>query len=209
MEPEIVSEPFYARYWAAEAPPDHDPYTGRRVERFVALAPRRGRVLDAGCGAGAAAALLRRAGFEVIGLDVSERAAERARAGCPGMVVEVASFDDRLPFPDRSFSSIYCGDVVEHVYDVQTMANELARVLEPGGLLFMSTPYHGLAKNLVVALVDFDGHFDPEGPHVRFFSERTLRRLLERAGFVVEGFDHFGRSWPLWANMAAIARKPS
>ncbi len=124
------------------------------------------------------------------------------------MPLHVASFDAPLPFPDGSFSAIYSGDVVEHVYDVRSMASELARVLEPGGLLFMSTPYHGLLKNVVLSVFAFDRHFDPEGPHVRFFSERTLRNLLSGAGLTVERFEHFGRRWPLWANMAAVARRP-
>jgi hypothetical protein len=81
------------------------------------------------------------------------------------------------------------------------------RVLTAGGLLFLSTPYHGLVKNFAVALFGFERHFDPVGPHIRFFTRRSLARALADAGLRVEGFRGLGRTWPVWMNMVVWARK--
>jgi len=202
-----LSQAFYEEYWSGEAPPDTDPYTAPRVRRFLELVPAHARVLDAGCGAGGALQLLALGNLALTGIDVSARAIERARQLCPQADLRVASFDAELPFPDATFDAVYSGDVIEHVYDVRRMAKELHRVLRPDGLLFLSTPYHGFLKNLVLVTTAFDRHFDPEGPHIRFFSDGALRRLLERQGFSVERVEHLGRTWPLWANSVAIAHR--
>ena len=54
---------------------------------------------------------------------------------------------------------------------------EVRRVLCWGGRLLVTTPWHG---RIVVAT---DAHFDPRADHLRFFSARTLRAVLEDAGF--------------------------
>jgi hypothetical protein len=46
-----------------------------------------------------------------------------------------------------------------------------------------------------------------EGPHVRFFSDKALRKLLAEAGFEVETILHFGRFRPVWENSFIWARK--
>jgi hypothetical protein len=47
----------------------------------------------------------------------------------------------------------------------------------------LTTPYHGFAKNLLIAAVAFDEHYNPDLSHIRFFTRRTLARSLRRAGF--------------------------
>jgi 2-polyprenyl-6-hydroxyphenyl methylase/3-demethylubiquinone-9 3-methyltransferase len=71
--------------------------------------------------------------------------------------------------------------------------------LRPGGLFALTTPYHGLVKNVALALHGFDRHFAIEGDHIRFFSDRALTRLAESTGFTVCGIRHFGRFAPVWA----------
>jgi len=196
---------YYDTYWSNYGPTD--PFTAKRVARFLSEIPKGARVLDAGCGRGDALKLIRAGGVDASGVDISATGIELAKAACPTAVLKVASFEEGLPFVDGSFDAIYSGDVIEHVYDTGQMARELQRVLRPGGLLFISTPYHGFAKNLVLSVLSFDHHFDPQGPHVRFFSDRTLRQLLQGSGFNEIRTWHLGRFWPFWANLVAIAHR--
>jgi hypothetical protein len=71
----------------------------------------------------------------------------------------------------------------------------------------LTTPYHGRAKNVALALLCFDKHFAVNGDHIRFYTDAALRSSLERAGFVVERVRHFGRFWPLSAGVFVSARK--
>jgi hypothetical protein len=58
-------------------------------------------------------------------------------------------------------------------------------VLRSGGTLVLSTPAHDRLGVLVLALSArrFDEHFDPRSDHVRFYTRRTLGRLLADFGF--------------------------
>jgi 2-polyprenyl-3-methyl-5-hydroxy-6-metoxy-1,4-benzoquinol methylase len=102
---------------------------------------------------------------------------------------------------------VYSAEVIEHLLDPETTVRECNRILKPSGILFLTTPYHGLIKNLVLAAASFDRHFDPTGAHVRFFTENSLRALLVRNGFGVDRFFYLGRFWPFWMDMAVYARK--
>jgi hypothetical protein len=78
--------------------------------------------------------------------------------------------------------------------------------LRPGGALAVSTPFHGRTKAVAIGLLAFERHFDPDGDHVRFFTDRTLRRMLLETGFDDVEVVHLGRFAPLWANTWAWAR---
>lgn len=206
---------YYERYWNADEPiPEDDPTTPEResllLESLAALRngnDNRLRVLDAGCGSGWFLERLDRAGFEAHGVDLSSTAAAEARKRCPAAQVQAASLEERLPFPDGHFDAIWSTEVIEHVFDPKAFLEELNRVLRPGGLLVLTTPYHGLAKNLAIAVAGFDRHFDPVGPHIRFFTIPSMYRLLAETGFKSPAWRGIGRFWPLYKSMFVTARK--
>ncbi|MFX7844634.1 methyltransferase domain-containing protein, partial [Acinetobacter baumannii] len=92
-------------------------------------------------------------------------------------------------------------EVVEHLYDPRELARYAFAALRPGGVLLMSTPYHGYVKNLMLSVFNrWDRHLDPHwhGGHIKFWSRATLARLLREAGFSVEAFAGVGRVPYLW-----------
>ena len=135
------------------------------------------RVLDLGCGDGAFAAALLDAGCAVVMADVAEEALRRARARAPGADAVKLAEGQPLPFAEDAFDVVWAGEVLEHVADVVGLLAEVRRVLRWDGRLLVTTPWHG---RVVVAS---DAHFDPRTDHLRFFSARTLRAVLEDAGF--------------------------
>jgi SAM-dependent methyltransferase len=201
---------YYERYWSASegAPPDTDPLTESRVKLFLRYSEgRRGTLLDAGCGGGRAMSLLADAGYQVTGIDISLGALGKARARSLQAIVVAGVVDSALPFADCSFDAVLSCEVIEHLLDVPGFLSELNRVLRPGGSMFLSTPYHGLMKNLVLSSLCFEKHFDPEGAHIRFFTPKSLSRTVERSGFRLKRFSFLGRFWPLWMNMLISAEK--
>lgn len=93
-------------------------------------------VLDAACGDGR---LARVRGSNTIGLDFLERLASRSRRFTGGAPVGVADVH-ALPIRGRSFGFVTCFEVLEHLDDPEMAVAEFARVLRPGGRLFLSVP---------------------------------------------------------------------
>ena len=200
---------FYERYWKGREGPLGDfalkwPRLARSVPRERGIT-----ILDFGCGDGTLIGEMKKLnpGARFVGLDVSASALGVARARHPDVVFHHIQDGDPFPIPDGSVDFLFTSEVIEHVYDTENAAREVARVLRPGGTLLLTTPYHGFLKNLAIVLFGFDRHFDPTGPHVRFFSKRSLSRLLERQGMWVVGYDYYGRVYPFSHSIVVHARK--
>src|SRR6266851_833012 len=106
----------------------------RLVDAFVRLSGLKpgARVADLGCGSGAFTHLLRRAGYDCVGLDISAKLVELGRRKYPD--IEFLEGDvEQLPFPDASLDGILLSGVVHHLPDPSRCAAEVCRVLRPGG----------------------------------------------------------------------------
>jgi 2-polyprenyl-6-hydroxyphenyl methylase/3-demethylubiquinone-9 3-methyltransferase len=202
---------YYEGYWQREKPSfDVDPLAYRRLELLRAtLGDAKVRALDAGCGHGDFVAALAEDGHDVLGLELSETAIDLARAAHPGCDFVPHSAED-LPWPVEagSFDAVWSFEVVEHLLEPRRLFEGAFQALGPGGTFCVTTPFHGRAKNLVLALHGFDRHFAVEGDHIRFFSDAALARLAESTGFRVGGIRHFGRLAPVWAGVYMWAVKP-
>jgi SAM-dependent methyltransferase len=180
---------YFDRIWAA-VPEGAEPerFTVRR-DYLLANVVAGDRVLDVGCGEGAFTAALAAAGALAVGVDVAAEPLRRARARHPALdfrlVAAEPAGDRRLPFPHSAFDAVWAGELLEHLHDPPTLLDEVRRVLRAGGRLLVSTPDHplGLRLRLAASPRAFEAHFDPRSDHVRFFTARTLRLLLEDAGF--------------------------
>jgi 2-polyprenyl-3-methyl-5-hydroxy-6-metoxy-1,4-benzoquinol methylase len=165
------------------------------------------RILDFGCGMGMATRLLVDAGHTVVGVDVSESGIRLAARQVPAAAFASIDSECRLPFRAGAFDVCYCSEVIEHLLDVAGFVREVHRVLAAGGQFLVSTPYHGWLKNLALVTLNFEGHFDVTGQHIRFFTPTSLTTTLQAGGFRVDRLTGLGRLWPLWEAMFAHAHR--
>ena len=145
----------------------------------------RGTLLDVGCYDGQFISQVVE-GDTVVGLDVSHSALRQAAAR--GVRAVRGQVEARLPFAPNSFATVVAAEVIEHVFDTQAVLVELARVLEPGGWLALTTPNLVALSGRVQLLlgrsphnVEFDASPATSG-HIRYFTFDTLELLLNRAG---------------------------
>lgn len=180
-------------------------------EIFLANLKSGSRIMDIGCGNGAIAAMLLDQGFSVTGIDTSKSGIHVAEKAYPEVRFAERSAYDDLAGEFGEFDAVLSLEVVEHCYWPRKFARSLFALLRPGGVAVISTPFHGYWKNLALALTGkFDAHWSPlwDGGHIKFWSEKTLRALLEETGFVEIAFRRVGRTPALAKSMIAISRKP-
>ena len=138
-----------------------------------------GRVLDVGCNAGELLQLFHNLGWEVAGVEISPGPAALARTRL-GATIWQGAVEDVLP-EKECFGLVTLTHVLEHLLEPQSVLERLREALG-NGVLLVEVPnaedrlikiWRGLYRQLC------------PGDHVSFFSESSLRTLLQRAGFDV------------------------
>ncbi len=183
---------------------------GPVIAELIAV-PQIKSVFDLGCGNGAFANTLAARGYRVVGIDASESGIAQGKATNSSAQFEVASAYDDLSLRFGKFDCVVSLEVVEHLYSPQLFSQCVFDLLVPGGVAVISTPYHGYLKNLTLALSGkMDAHFTAlwEHGHIKFWSIKTLTRLLSEKGLVVDRFRFAGRFRYLAKSMVAVAHRP-
>jgi ubiquinone/menaquinone biosynthesis C-methylase UbiE len=100
------------------------------------------RVLDLASGEGFGAATLAESASGVIGLDVDQLTVEHSTLNyrAPNLEFRVGDAQDLSSFDAGSFGAVVALEMIEHVADQERVLGEIARVLDPNGVLIMSTP---------------------------------------------------------------------
>ncbi|MEW6220224.1 MAG: class I SAM-dependent methyltransferase [Thermodesulfobacteriota bacterium] len=158
------------------------------LARLAGHQPRRGRLLDIGCGPGIFLAMAREAGWQVQGVDVSAFAARYARERF-GIPVRVGADLTTVALPAGSFAAITLWDALEHFLDPLTQLRAAANLLAEGGILMLDVPNEAsllriLARGFYLAsggLFTYPVRKLYHGFHVHYFDARALTGLLERA----------------------------
>lgn len=155
------------------------------VHRFMETLPKEIKVLEVGCGLGTDAAVMAEAGFAVTATDISTGMIAQAKRRYAGLDIDFrggVSMTDLSDFADRSFGALVANFSLIHVpkQDALTSLSEFARVLQPGGELFL-----GLQEGQ-----SQEGAFPAPFDHSRsvflnIFSPDEIIELLNKAGFAV------------------------
>jgi SAM-dependent methyltransferase len=154
--------------------------------------PETGRALDFGCGDGTITQVVRQAlppGWTVYGIDISTAAIERAREHYPDCVFLLA--EDRVP-DDKAFDILFTHHVLEHVYNLAVIVEELENYMRPTCMMLHILPC-GNAGSLEqqICLMRKDGinpslgnrFFFEEPGHIRRLNTEQMRDLFSAKGF--------------------------
>lgn len=154
--------------------------TSRRLLRHVdRVAPRRGRLLEVGCGHGLLLDEARRAGWTVRGLEPARAAREHAIS--LGLDVRDAVVEELDPAAEGLYDAVVMIDVVEHLEDPVATLRAAASLLTDGGALCIVTPDPSSATARLAG-----GRWWGYLPaHTFLLPRQTLRRVLRDQGLEV------------------------
>ncbi|WP_028467055.1 bifunctional 2-polyprenyl-6-hydroxyphenol methylase/3-demethylubiquinol 3-O-methyltransferase UbiG [Nisaea denitrificans] len=182
------------------------------------------KVLDIGCGGGLISEPLTRLGATVTGIDADARTIGTARLHAEQMGLEidyrVSLAEDLAAEMPGAFDAVIASEVIEHVADPALFAGSLAKLVRPGGAVFVTT-LNRTMKSLLFGkfAAEYVLRWVPAGTHDwrQFLTPEELGALLTEAGLVLAEktgirfdplSDSFERSSDLGINYAMLAVRP-
>ena len=175
---------------------------------------RPGRAIEIGFGAGVYLPSLAEAFGEVVATDLDQAHIDHARAIAAKYPNLHLMRDDVLDskLPEHSFSLVLCSEVIEHIPNSESVLAAMHRLLEPGGILLLSTPQRWSLMEMAAKIAFLPGIvnlvrriygeavFDME--HINSMTAREAERQLNRAGFRICERYKSGMYIPLVAEFA-------
>lgn len=173
------------------------------------------KILDVGCGDGTLLYKLDQEGYrESYGFDIWEPNLNIAKENFSTIYNKLFIHNlyepELLPNFPKKYKLITSQEVIEHLFSPSIYLRNIHSWLEDNGYLIITTPYHGYIKNLFIAILNkSDFHFDPlgEGGHIKFYSQKSLVKVLAQNGFKVIKFNYCRRIPYLWRLMVVLAQK--
>lgn len=145
-----------------------------------------GKLLDVGCGTGAFLNVMKKEGWEVLGVEPDEEARELARKLYRLTVFEASQLDQ---LPSGNFDAITLWHVLEHVHDLHAYVEQLKSLLKPTGKLFIAVPnYQSLDAQIYRR--DWAAYDVPR--HLYHFTPQAMDVLMKEHGLTIKA------KQPMW-----------
>jgi 2-polyprenyl-6-hydroxyphenyl methylase/3-demethylubiquinone-9 3-methyltransferase len=187
------SENTFAALLKNVANPWRIPYFQRTLAHELKIDPKGKRALDVGCGGGILAEEFAGIGLHVTGIDPSNNSLEVARAHARQGGLEIdyrTGHGGDLPFENEAFEVVFCCDVLDHVYNWDTVIGEVARVLKHGGVFFFDTINRTAFSKIVFIKLAQEWKFTRFFPPNLHAWEMFIRPDELKASFERHGLQH-------------------
>ena len=160
-----------------------------RILKLLDDRPRGGRVLETGTAEGYLGRAMKELGFaHLTGIEADPAYAEIARPFYSEMIH--SDLESWRATPSAGpFDLILCADVLEHLKDPWSTLGKLRNLLAADGRLIISIPNSGhwwMRLNVLIGRFPLEDRGLFDRGHVRFFTWKTLRQMVEQAGLRVE-----------------------
>ena len=172
-------------------------------------------VLDVGCGNGLISMSLGKAGHNVFGIDISEKAIEKAneKNNLPNVKFEVAGAE-QLSAAETKYDAVICSEVLEHLNEPSSLLKYIYKSMKDEGILIVTVPNgKGPRETLITkpviamqkkdnwvwafvkkikAMLGYKGttlQSDADDlTHIQFFTIKSLKKLAEQNAFTIKKF---------------------
>jgi methionine biosynthesis protein MetW len=189
----VAKSDFYAKGYYSGLAPEPRFEAVLRIARTLKCE----RLLDIGCGDGTFTVLLKETvkAREAVGIEIAPEAVSIAkRKGIEAYQVDIDG--NTLPFESGGFDVVYCGEIIEHIFNPDLLMDEVRRVMKAGGSAIFTTPNLAGWPNRLALLLGYQPYPTAASPehegvgklimkgdegqwgHIRVFTLRALKELL-------------------------------
>jgi predicted TPR repeat methyltransferase len=155
------------------------------IDLIARYAPRGGTLLDLGASAGHLGAAVRGQFSRTLGFEYELECIDRLRDRFDGALIVDLEKLKRLP---AKLDAIVLADVIEHLRDARRLLGLVRDALAPHGRIFVSVPNIAnitVRLGLLLGIFEYRDRGILDNTHLRFYTMRTIKRDLDRAGFRV------------------------
>lgn len=188
-------------------------YIKHQIEKHLGAKFSQYKLLDVGCGGGLISVPMAKIGFDVEGIDASEKNIMVAHAhakknNIKNLDYHFTSVENHAPKNANKYDVILALEVLEHVVEIENFIYSLKQMLKPGGVLIIST-INKTFKSLLLAKVaaEYILGWVPVGTHswFKFLKPQDLRKMFKTVGMEIEDktgmiFNPLTREWKLGRN---------
>jgi 2-polyprenyl-3-methyl-5-hydroxy-6-metoxy-1,4-benzoquinol methylase len=169
--------------------------TIQRIKLAIKTIGKNKNVLDIGCYDGFITEKIRKYGNKITGLEVSKQGVKWCKARKIKVIEQ--DLESKFPFKDNTFDTVFGGEIIEHIFDTDSLLQEIKRVLKPNGSLVLTTPNIAALTRRLKLLLGLNplmdiGLISPQGEksagHIRYFTKNSLNQLLKRNGFLLTNY---------------------
>jgi 2-polyprenyl-6-hydroxyphenyl methylase/3-demethylubiquinone-9 3-methyltransferase len=168
--------------------------------------------LDIGCGNGFITKIINKFFKKTTGIDLSSEGIKLAKK--KSKKIKDLNFlnihPKKLIKKKIKYDVITAIEVIEHQYDPFKFMSDIEKLSKKKGYVLITTPYHGYIKNLVLSILGLmDSHFTAlwTHGHIKFFSIKSLKKLISNYQFDIEEISFSGRFYPLSSSMIFLLRR--
>lgn len=168
----------------------------RNKRTSMVLPYLKGDILDIGCGPGRNLELLKERNIpfsSYTGIEIDENLIQKLSAQYPDSKFFKVDLDtEKIPV-DRKFDTIVLLAVIEHIFNLKFLFNQLADLLKPDGRIILTTPTP-FGNDIIHRLGTAIGLFDKEGgqdDHIAIFNKKRLQILGSEVGLQIEDYKTF------------------
>lgn len=149
------------------------------------------RILDVGCGGGILCEAMAANGARVVGIDAEPEALQCAKAHAQTNQLAIDyHYSPIETYEADAFAAITCMEMLEHVDEPQLVIEHCARLLQPGGFLFLSTINRTIkAYFAAIIAAEYILNLLPKQTHHydKFIQPGELAAMVRKAGLDVIG----------------------
>ncbi len=205
----MIKKNSYKEYrWSHNKADNSYNYLYLSLNKIIKKYIKKNNLLDVGCGNGYLTKSISKQFKKILAIDNSNSAIYQAKRNYSGKVKFLNKKLEKIK--NKNWDCITLIEVIEHLYSPDEMLKYIYNVSNKKTQVIISTPYHGLIKNILILLSGkFDTHFSPLelNGHIKFFSKNTLTKLILRNKFKIEKIFYSGRFFPISKSIIFIIKK--